>query len=343
MDIDNLYSNLILPEIIVDTKQLTSNKNQVAGHSGICSILDNSTICLKPFNIDCVRGRREHLFYQLINYIQRIPTHSLAYNRFPLITVPSHVAQCDCIIDPNAIISLSSFVPKFYHVKQLPSAIRRGNFLDSIYSNNLECPCYGNNPAKKSLCARGYDRINFLCLQDLTAHCSNPCIMDVKVGRITYDPLAIKEKVVEQSSKYERLREFGFRILGTKLGFEMRDKNYGKGLETNEHVLQALDSFFDPLKTRQSRFTVISTIMDRLDSLSSWFESKNINQLRFFSSSLLIVYDSNQQAEGVRVSMIDFAHVFHVHDPTSSIDNNYLFGLQKLKQFLSNLMKKYAS
>lgn len=340
---DDLYSKSIRPEIIENIDQLASNANQVAGHSGICTISDDPDVCLKPFNTDCVRGRREHMFYQLISFVNEADEYSLAYKHFPLLTLPSQRDRCDCVIDVETLISLTKFVPKFYHVKYLSCAINPEEFIQSVYSDNLKCPCYGNNPAEKSICAREYDKVNFLCLEDLTAHCSHPCVMDIKIGRITYDPMAIKEKVVEQSTKYERMREFGFRILGVKLGLELRDKTYGHSLETNEQVLDALDSFFRPLNTLRSKFAVISQIMNRLESLSSWFETKNINQLRFFSSSLLIVYDSHQLAESVRVSMIDFAHVFHVHDPVSLIDNNYLFGLRKLKQFLASLMKKYTS
>lgn len=340
---DNIYSKLIYPEIITDVENLASNKNQVAGHSGICSILDDSDICLKPFNTECVRGRREHLFYQLINLVSQSPNYSLKYNLFPLLTLPSQIEKCDCVVNRDVLISLSKFVPKFYHVKHSLRGITKEEFLRAVYSSDLKCPCYGSNPEEKILCARKYDKLDFMCLEDLTAHCSLPCIMDIKIGRVTYDPMAIKEKVVEQSTKYKRLKEFGFRILGMKLGQEFIDKSFGRTLENKEHVLKALESFFDPLETSESRLAVLKQVIGRLSDLIHWFELKNIDQLRFFSSSLLIVYDIHQYSNSVRVSMIDFAHVFHIHDIDSPLDNNYLYGIQKLKCLLMSLLEKYTS
>lgn len=393
---DNIYDKFIGPRKIIDVHELEANKNQVAGHSGICSISTDSSICLKQFNTKCVRGRREHLFYQLTTYLERnsdniqqckkevgksselnadIPT--IKYNRFPLLTIPSQLKHCDCIIDTNAIKSLTQFLPKFYHLKYLtkpnenhvendssfqegskisnvPTMTRKGSikeYLESVYCEDLMCPCYGNDPNLKSLCAREYEKTDFLCLEDLTAHCRDPCVMDIKIGQITYDPMAIKEKIFEQSTKYERLREFGFRILGMMMGSEFRDKTFGKTLETNEHIYRALDGFFDPLVTHKRKFIVINQIMKRLDGILEWFETKNINQLYFFSSSLLIVYDGiygekdesecSGIGESVRVSMIDFAHVFHIHDVKSCKDNNYLYGLKRLRQFFATLITKY--
>lgn len=403
MRLDQFYKQLIRPEAL-KRDQLITNKNQVAGHAGFFSLQGNSNLCLKPFNTKCVRGRREHLFYQLVEYFKRNKqtvsddSHSsstsgnrdsenklnertattLYYKHFTLLTYPSPATKCNCIIDEALFKLLSSFVANFYHVKHLSGESTdnddfvigyqaHNQFLNSVYSEQLTCPCYGRNPKKKSSCSRDYDKIDFLCLEDLTAHCREPCIIDIKIGQITYDPMAIKEKVLEQSSKYRRLREFGFRILGMKLGSKSRGKDFGKTLETSEQVFEALDSFFVPLNECYYKSSVIGQILNRLQSLLIWFETVNANQLKFFSSSLLIVYDSfienetqrptsiiqEELAESVRVSMIDFAHVFHVHDATSSDshenttsdskDDNYIFGLKKLEQFFVRLNQHHQS
>lgn len=387
VELNEFYQQLIRPQQ-TESDQLLTNKNQVAGHAGFYSLRDNSTICLKPFNIDCVRGRREHLFYQLIEYFKRnnygresagdlISEKSqdkecaiLYYKHFNLLTYPNPATRCDCIIDRSLFKLLSSFVAKFYHVKHLPESSigydRTINHLErdeSVYSQKISCACYGRNPEKKSPCSRDYQKVNFLCLEELTLHCREPCIIDIKIGVITYDPMALKDKVLEQSSKYRRLREFGFRILGVKLGDQFKDKSYGKALETSEQIYGALDNFLTPLTEFRYKLVVINKILERIQLLSTWFESKNINQLRFFSSSLLIVYDSftdmskpenmilEDLANNVRVSMIDFAHVFHVHNSMvndgdvspAGRDDNYLFGLRKLQQFFTKLNDYYQS
>lgn len=386
------YEKLIRP-IAFEAHQLVANTNQVAGHAGFFSLQSKSSICLKPFNTKCVRGRREHLFYQLIEYFKRVddglsttsmhlPTgggdqevsqskpnynlstsntsstiENLRFKYFPLLTYPSPATKCKCVIDQALFKMLSSHVAEFYNVGHLDDSndfatnqYKQDQFFKSVYSNNLSCPCYGRDPKEKSTCSRDYDKVDFLSLEDLAAHCREPCIIDIKIGQITYDPMAIKEKVLEQSSKYKRLREFGFRILGMKLGSQFKDKTFGRTLETTKQVYEALDGFLMPIERNEYKCAVISKILEELEDLLEWFEEKNINQLRFFSSSLLIIYDSyinemskttvsiqDELAKSVKVSMIDFAHVFHVHDDSDRQkerkDDNYIFGLRKLKEF----------
>lgn len=382
------YQQRLVRPVAFNSSQLLSNKNQVAGHSGFFSLTGEPKLCLKPFNIECVRGRREHLFYQIVEYYKRKsiesqsnenddPHYILYYKNFPLLTYLSPLTKCNCTIDANLIRLLSSFVAKFYHVKHLSTSDYSSDsseemtFLDSVYSESISCPCYGRDPKEKSACSRDYVKKDFLCFEDLTAHCKRPCIIDIKIGQITYDPMAIKEKVVEQSSKYKRLREFGFRILGMKQGDEIKDKTFGKTLETREQVRQALESFFDPLKDHRHKEAVIERILARLHDLLKWFENCNNNQLKFFSSSLLIVYDSfmtdadnddKQELDmnleldklignSVRASMIDFAHVLHVHrDPIQGCgditnndgkDNNYIYGLRMLVRFFQAIIRSY--
>lgn len=393
---EEFYQKLIRPNAF-GGDNLIANKNQVAGHAGFFSLQSQTKICLKPFNTKCVRGRREHLFYQLIEYCKRSENQSntnsssasgetfrvdsqnkphsnaqiskqLKYKYFPLLTYPSPATKCNCIIDETLFKLLSPHVANFYHVRHLSNSSNfvtdqseQEQFSRSVYSNNLSCPCYGRNPKEKSSCSRDYEKIDFLSLEDLAAHCREPCIIDIKIGQITYDPMAIKEKVLEQSSKYKRLREFGFRILGMKLGGQIKDKTFGKTLETTDQVYKALDSFFMPLEKSTYKCAIIGQILAKLQSLLEWFEEKNLDQLRFFSSSLLIIYDSSiekdskstdsiqdELAKSVRVSMIDFAHVFHVHDgsvggQTNCRDENYIFGLKKLKQFFIRLYQRHLS
>lgn len=398
---EEFYQKLIRPMAFQDD-QLVANTNQVAGHAGFFSLQSISSICLKPFNTKCVRGRREHLFYQLVEFCKRgddlsatstslstsaetaemTPSNfattvlasntssiarNLRFEHFPLLTYPSPATKCKCIIDRALLKLLSPYIAEFYNVRHLDDSsdfttnqFRQEHFFRSVYSNNLSCPCYGRNPKEKSTCSRDYDKVDFLSLEDLASNCQEPCIIDIKIGQITYDPMAIKEKVMEQSSKYKRLREFGFRILGMKLGSQIKDKTFGRTLETTNQVYEALDSFLMPIEKNEYKCTVISKILEEIESLLKWFEEKNINQWRFFSSSLLIIYDSyinaaskstniiqDELSKSVKVSMIDFAHVFHVHDDedvqTKQKDDNYIYGLRKLKEFFINMYQCHQS
>ena len=48
--------------------------------------------------------------------------------------------------------------------------------------------------------------------------CTRPCIMDIKMGPITYDPLASAEKQASERAKYPPLEKVGFQILGFRVG-----------------------------------------------------------------------------------------------------------------------------
>lgn len=380
IDVSPFYLRLIKPKPL-NRNLLMVNQNQVAGHAGFYSLQGSQSVCLKPFNTRCVRGRREHLFYQLMEYFKsRVssdrddsltgekigsnPHELLYYKSFPLLNLPD--IKCNCELDCNLFKSLAAYIPSFHHVRHMvdvndlsETLVNQEDFLKSVYSENLMCPCYGRNPTEKSSCSKDYEKTDFLCLQDLTSHCRNPCIADIKIGLITYDPMAIKEKVLEQSSKYRQLREFGFRILGMKVGSQMTDKSFGKTLETPEQVLGALSSFLEPLANSELKRAIIERILLRLRGLMQVFSELNHDQLKFFSSSLLIVYDKSagdsagkdektlceELADSVRVYMIDFAHVFHVHQDCNTqtcetsgempdnMDSNYMFGLGKLISF----------
>lgn len=378
LSLSKLHQKLTQPTLF-NRDQLLVNENKVAGHAGFYSIKGQPNVCLKPFNIKCVRGRRECLFYQLIEYFNHNESTSiynsdpnseinpdiakLRYNQFTLLIPPG--AKCTCILDKSLFLLLSSFMPKFYHVKHLSDfngPAPKLNIYNLFESKQASCPCYGTSAKAKSSCSKDYEKNNFFCLEDLTSHCSRPCIIDIKIGQITYDPMAIKEKILEQSSKYQRLREFGFRILGMKQGAETKDKNFGKALETDEQVYAALDSFFFPLIDVEHKIVVLNRILERLKKLVTLFEEKNSNQLKFFSSSILIVYDTpnydhsnvaldvKKLADHVRISMIDFAHVFHVHSSSDGViqteddkDYNYLYGLKKLEQYFIRLCHHYQT
>lgn len=352
---------------------------QAAGHSGF--MCGDNLDCLKPINPKCVRGRREHLFYQIVSLFKErtdLDSEELLYRDFKLLIDPSK--PCDCRIDPDSFRTVHEFMPQFKHLKHW--AIRSDNFRstpemqqrfeDQLYSDETWCPCYGEDKVEKQKCASDYDQENYICMTDHHSHCRKPCISDIKMGRITYDPMASSSKVTEQTEKYPRLVDFGFRILGMKTPLAVRDKQFGRSLMTQEQVFEALESFFQPLENSQRKVIVIGRMLDILERLLEWFETKSCNQMRFYSSSILFVYDADADCEkfeaevqmnlraSVRVAMIDFAHVFHSHTTpagpsrsgsTTSIfhggennkDDNYLYGLRRLIKFFIMLNRQHRA
>ncbi|GCB74704.1 hypothetical protein scyTo_0003795 [Scyliorhinus torazame] len=57
----------------------------------------------------------------------------------------------------------------------------------------------------------------YLKLEDVTRKFNKPCIMDVKIGKKSYDPDASAEKVQQQISKYPLMEEIGFLVLGMRV------------------------------------------------------------------------------------------------------------------------------
>lgn len=86
----------------------------------------------------------------------------------------------------------------------------------------------------------GNKTINFIKLRDLTHGMLEPCIIDLKMGRRTWDPLATEQKKESEDGKYVQCKEtVGFCIPGFQTyqissgSFKKYGKEYGKKLNQN--------------------------------------------------------------------------------------------------------------
>lgn len=59
----------------------------------------------------------------------------------------------------------------------------------------------------------------FLELEDITYPYKKPCIMDIKIGQVTFDPDAEESKKLKESIKCPSQKELGFRILGYRVSY----------------------------------------------------------------------------------------------------------------------------
>ncbi|RWS13487.1 inositol polyphosphate multikinase-like protein [Dinothrombium tinctorium] len=207
------------------------------------------------------------------------------------------------------------------------------------------------------------DDTKFLAMDDLCAGYQKPSVMDIKVGAITYDPEADKDKIEKEISKYPWAKTLGFRILGIRLykkatdEYIVKDSYFGKTL-TPETVTDGLLFYlnFDE-KDCEQRSQLLKQLIARLHSIEEWFLRSNVGHLKFISSSLLFVYSLHDNHVKSDVKMIDFAHVFPNHcEPKSNtgdylsqkseaseakaMDTNYLFGLQKIIEYLLKISEK---
>ncbi|XP_042192864.1 inositol polyphosphate multikinase isoform X2 [Callorhinchus milii] len=136
----------------------------------------------------------------------------------------------------------------------------------------------------------------YLKLEDVTRKFNKPCIMDVKIGKKSYDPDACAEKIQQQISKYPLMEEIGFLLLGMRVyqltsdNYVAYDQCYGRGL-TQETLKDGLSRFFH--NGNYLRKDVVAASIQEIEKILQWFESQN--QLCFYASSLLFIYEGSPQ------------------------------------------------
>ncbi|KAL6487245.1 hypothetical protein MHYP_G00038710 [Metynnis hypsauchen] len=134
----------------------------------------------------------------------------------------------------------------------------------------------------------------YLKLEDVTRRFTHPCIMDVKIGRKSYDPFASREKREEQIRKYPPMEEVGFLLLGMRVfqvnseSYISRDQFYGRSLR-KETLKTGLAQFFH--NGVELRKDAVSLSICKVRDILRWFEGQK--QLHFYASSLLFVYEGS--------------------------------------------------
>ena len=54
-------------------------------------------------------------------------------------------------------------------------------------------------------------------MDNLIGHLKKPCIMDLKIGKKTFDPFAGPDKIQRELIRYKYQAQLGFRITGFKV------------------------------------------------------------------------------------------------------------------------------
>jgi len=142
----------------------------------------------------------------------------------------------------------------------------------------------------------GTKTIKFIKLRDLTHSMLEPCVIDLKMGTRTWDPMATQEKKLTEDSKYKDCKETvgfcipGFQTFHISSGvYKKFGKEYGKKLNQNT-VTDAFNLFLnaDSGLSRQ----LINSILTQLWAIQKWMQTQKVFQ--FYSSSILIVYDARK-------------------------------------------------
>lgn len=237
---------------------------------------------------------------------------------------------------------------------------REISFYETLSSNYLDCINFRSFIPKYYGCLISHDnednrddnniieekkfsaKTTYLMLENLSKQFKYPNIIDIKIGRKTYEPSASIKKIEHEISKYPMQDHFGYRISGMKVYNKIASyyKHYNKDFCHNidpESLLYCFGIFlFDGLKFQKE---ILKLIIERLNTLLDCFHNEKIYH-HFYSSSLLIIYDSDHCNQGndisgiVNVYMIDFAHVI---DSNMELDMNYIHGLKNILKILNDI------
>ena len=164
-----------------------------------------------------------------------------------------------------------------------------------------------------------------------------PCVMDIKVGKITYAPDASAEKIAKAKKSYLGTREpFGFSVCGivvnTDEGMVRLDKKYGKSLSV-ETMHTVLDNYLGGKNLRAIERA--KHFNQKLRDIEAFFEKQTL--FHVFGGSLLFIYDQgSSDTTSSHVRLIDFAHSFPAN---GIVDENYLFGLRNVRNLFETFIE----
>jgi inositol-hexakisphosphate kinase len=218
-----------------------------------------------------------------------------------------------------------------------------------------------------------------MVLENLVAPFAKPCVLDLKIGTRQHGDDAEPSKRDRSIKRCESTTSsaLGLRVSGMRVWHPDDDdnaprtwsKDYGKSLRS-DNFIEVLESFFDAGRAHGAiRKGVVEQMRQRVSELHDVI--KDVEAFRFFSSSLLLIYEGSPDADHghadrVDVRLIDFARVrfpdvehevpidhsaatpqelwpaLEPHEKQGA-DDGALLGLATLRDMLGSLLEQHTS
>eukprot|EP00928_Gymnodinium_smaydae_P085247 TRINITY_DN6860_c3_g1_i1.p1 TRINITY_DN6860_c3_g1~~TRINITY_DN6860_c3_g1_i1.p1 ORF type:complete len:356 (+),score=81.19 TRINITY_DN6860_c3_g1_i1:55-1068(+) len=178
------------------------------------------------------------------------------------------------------------------------------------------------------------DGQSYIVMSNLLQGFAEPALMDIKIGKQTWEDDATPEKKAKmiEKAKASTCWDLGFRLTGARCRsskdgeWEKYGKAGGQKIADREGVERVFGRFFWHPKLQQRA-------RERLAVLKAWFESQS--EFSFIGSSLLFSYDTAVDEPELRLGLVDFQHVHsdRCANPAKR-DLNCLMGLRILEDML---------
>ncbi|XP_064422456.1 inositol hexakisphosphate kinase 2b isoform X2 [Latimeria chalumnae] len=255
---------------------------------------------------------------------------------------------------------------------------KKGNLIQMKH-NPWSMKCHQQHLQRMKENAKHRNQYKFILLENLTCRYELPCVLDLKMGTRQHGDDASEEKAANQIRKCQQSTSaaIGARVCGMQVyqadscQFMFMNKYQGRKLSV-QGFKEALYKFF--FNGKYLRKDLFEPVIKKLTELKSVLEKQE--SYRFYSSSLLIIYDGKERpgpaldsdsedledyseesadesagayayaytpaSSTVDVRMIDFAHTTCKHYGESEIvhegqDVGLIFGLHNLIEIIKEI------
>ncbi|XP_057700794.1 inositol hexakisphosphate kinase 2b [Corythoichthys intestinalis] len=196
----------------------------------------------------------------------------------------------------DKIISYRDDVQAQQQAEVLYLSLEKGNMVPQIKHNPWSLKCHQQHLQRMKDNAKHRNQYKFILLENLTWRYTVPCVLDLKMGTRQHGDDASEEKKANQIRKCQQstsasigVRLCGMQVYQSDSGQLMfMNKYHGRKL-TFAGFKEALYQFFHD--GQRLRHELLSPVLRRLREMQAALES--CESYRFYSSSLLIIYDGH--------------------------------------------------